>query len=104
MVQKNIVPFSGETGAPAQSVEADGMLRTCRHHTALMMSKESKAIIKRYNKIAQVFVEYEVVWDKAWRDLLDEARQGLNATLLCTHPETGKIEVNFDDSVFQLIR
>jgi hypothetical protein len=75
-----------------------------RNHAALMLSKESKAIIKKYNKIARTFVEYEMMWERTWVNLIDEARQGLNATLLVRHPETNMLHVNFDHAVLQLLR
>lgn len=32
-----------------------------RQHAALMISRDSKSIIKKYNQIAQAFVAYEVI-------------------------------------------
>ena len=73
-----------------------------RSHVALMISRESKSIIKKYNGIARVFVEYEVTWERAWGAAIDAARESMNATLLARHPESGELHVNFDPTVLQV--
>eukprot|EP00667_Euglena_gracilis_P000005 EG_transcript_5 len=71
---------------------------------AIIMSnqKESKKIIKSYNKIARALVEYEAIWLNAWKQSISNCRAGLAATLIVR--DQGKLYVNFDMEIFQLIR
>ena len=56
---------------------------------ALMASKEAKRIVKTYNKVAKALVEFEVMWTQAWINSVENAKAGLQATLIVKHPETG---------------
>jgi len=75
-----------------------------RQHAALMISRDSKAIIKKYNQIAQAFVEYEVLWEKAWQQVVHAARVSMNASVLVVHPDDGNLYVNFDLALLQVMR
>lgn len=71
---------------------------------ALMATKESKKIVKTYNKVAKALIEFETLWHQAWIRSIEQCKAGLSAPLLVQHPETGKILVNFDKEIMQLIR
>lgn len=75
-----------------------------RNQAALMISKESKTIVKKYNRIAQAFVQYEVVWERAWGAAIEVARESMSAPLLVRHPDGESLHVNFDKAVLQVIR
>lgn len=70
----------------------------------VLAGKDARKIIKMYNKIARTLVAFEFSWYKAWVQSIDEAKTGLQATLIIRHPEDGKLYVNFDQDIFQLIR
>ena len=70
----------------------------------LMMTKESKKIVKTYNRIARTIVEFETLWHMAWTKSIDASKAGLQATLIIRHPSNGKLYVNFDREIMQLIR
>jgi len=70
----------------------------------LMSTKESKKIVKMYNKVAKALIEFETLWHQAWIRSIEQCKAGLSAPLLVQHPETGKILVNFDKEIMQLIR
>jgi dynein heavy chain len=36
------------------------------HNAALMGSKESKRVIRQYNRVAKALVEFEALWHAAW--------------------------------------
>ena len=57
---------------------------------SLMASKEAKRIVKTYNKVAKALVEFEVMWTQAWINSVENAKAGLQATLIVKHPETGE--------------
>ena len=64
----------------------------------------AKRIIKMYNRLARTLVAFEYLWHQAWVQSIDQAKSGLQATLIIRHPEDGKLYVNFDMELLQLIR
>ena len=70
----------------------------------VLAGKDAKKIIKMYNKIARTLVAFEFTWYKAWVQSIDNAKTGLQATLIIRHPDDNKLYVNFDRDIFQLIR
>jgi dynein heavy chain, axonemal len=66
--------------------------------------KESRKIVKHYNKLARVLIEFETLWFKAWCDSTEQAKLGLQSRLIVRHPDNGRLNVNFDRRVFTLMR
>jgi dynein heavy chain, axonemal len=52
----------------------------------------------------QTLVAFEYLWYQAWVQSIDQAKAGLQATLIIRHPDDGKLYVNFDQEILQLIR
>ncbi|MEW5318622.1 MAG: hypothetical protein WDW38_009830 [Sanguina aurantia] len=71
---------------------------------ALLATKESKKIVKTYNRVARALIEFETLWHQAWIRNIDQCKAGLAAPLLVQHPETSRILVNFDKEIMQLVR
>ena len=67
-------------------------------------TKESKKIVKTYNRIARTIVEFETLWHLAWSKSIEQSKAGLQATLIIRHPSNDKLYVNFDREILQLIR
>lgn len=57
-----------------------------------------------YNKVARTLVAFEYLWYQAWVQSIDTAKAGLQATLIIRHPDDGRLYVNFDQEIMQLIR
>ena len=57
-----------------------------------------------YTCIQQTLVAFEYLWYQAWVQSIDQAKAGLQATLIVRHPDDGKLYVNFDQEILQLIR
>eukprot|EP00814_Leptocylindrus_danicus_P009510 CAMPEP_0116004988 /NCGR_PEP_ID=MMETSP0321-20121206/911_1 /TAXON_ID=163516 /ORGANISM="Leptocylindrus danicus var. danicus, Strain B650" /LENGTH=4605 /DNA_ID=CAMNT_0003473357 /DNA_START=128 /DNA_END=13942 /DNA_ORIENTATION=- len=70
----------------------------------VLAGKDAKRIIKLYNKVARTLVAFEFLWYKAWVQSIDQAKTGLQATLIIRHPDDNKLYVNFDHEILQLIR
>eukprot|EP00002_Diphylleia_rotans_P028875 TRINITY_DN5840_c0_g1_i3.p1 TRINITY_DN5840_c0_g1~~TRINITY_DN5840_c0_g1_i3.p1 ORF type:complete len:4482 (-),score=987.95 TRINITY_DN5840_c0_g1_i3:157-13602(-) len=70
----------------------------------IMSAKEAKRIVKIYNKVARALIEFETLWHLAWSKSIDAAKTALQATLIIRHPDNGKLYVNFDREILQLIR
>ena len=72
---------------------------------AILSGRESRHIVRKYNKVALTLTEFETLWYQAWCKSIDSSRAGLNATLIVRHPEIpDELCVNFDPEVMQLIR
>ncbi|XP_064640332.1 dynein axonemal heavy chain 5-like isoform X2 [Lineus longissimus] len=70
----------------------------------LLQGAEAKKIIKNYNKLAKVLLEFEVLYHRGWLRQVEAAKSGLQASLLVRHPETHLLYVNFDPQILTLIR
>ena len=68
-----------------------------------LQTEEAKKIIRNYNKMAAVLVEFEMTYHRAWFRAVETAKSGLNASLLVRHPETNQLFVNFDPQILELI-
>eukprot|EP00762_Andalucia_godoyi_P000483 ANDGO_03248.mRNA.1 Dynein gamma chain len=79
-------------------------MKKFQQNRTIMNTKESKKIIRTYNKVARALVEFETLWHYAWMKSIETAKTGLQATLIVRHPETGRLFVNFDHEILQLIR
>lgn len=70
----------------------------------LINQKESKRFVKMYNKIGAKLTEYQVNYHFEWTSYVENAKYGLQATLIIKHPDDNKLYVNFDPEIFELIR
>ena len=62
-----------------------------------------------YNKVAKTLMAFEYLWYDAWCNSIEAAKAGLQATLIIRNPnesagDAGKLFVNFDQELFQLMR
>uniref|UniRef100_A0A8C3GE33 Dynein axonemal heavy chain 5 n=1 Tax=Cairina moschata TaxID=8855 RepID=A0A8C3GE33_CAIMO len=62
---------------------------------------EMKKVVKSYNKMAAVLMEFEIIYHRAWCRFADQARNALYASLLVRHQET---KVNIIYSSVLLLR
>jgi len=79
-------------------------MRRFESNPTVLATKDSRKIIKTYNKVARTLVAFEYLWYEAWCRSVESAKAGLQATLIIRHPETKKLYVNFDPEILQLIR
>uniref|UniRef100_A0A8D0G5C6 Dynein axonemal heavy chain 8 n=1 Tax=Sphenodon punctatus TaxID=8508 RepID=A0A8D0G5C6_SPHPU len=70
----------------------------------ILTSPEGKAVVRSFNKISYVLVEFEVLYHTAWVKEIAQLQYALQATLLVRHPETGKLLVNFDPKILEIVR
>ncbi|KAM4687754.1 dynein axonemal heavy chain 5 [Discoglossus pictus] len=81
-----------------------GPMDLFQQHPKILQSEEAKRIIRNYNKVAKVLLEYEVLFHRGWLKQMEVAKSGLQASLLVKAPETGELFVNFDPMILTLIR
>ncbi|XP_023932850.1 dynein heavy chain 8, axonemal [Lingula anatina] len=66
--------------------------------------EEGKRIIRNYNRVARVLMEFEMLYHDAWIQSVAVAKEGLRVPVLVRHPETKTLLVNFDPLIYQVIR
>ena len=101
---RNITPVAGAISWARQLLRhIKGPMDKFRtNETVISNVKESKKIIRTYNKVSMALLEFEAIWVKAWTDSIESSKAGLNATLLVR--SEGKLYVNFDIEILQLIK
>ncbi|XP_040468168.1 dynein heavy chain 8, axonemal [Falco naumanni] len=70
----------------------------------ILESPEGKAVVRLYNRIAFVLVEFEVVYHNAWMKEISQLQYSLQTTIFVRHPKTGKFLVNFDAQIPEIVR
>ncbi|XP_075002904.1 dynein axonemal heavy chain 8 isoform X1 [Calonectris borealis] len=70
----------------------------------ILASPEGKAVVRLYNRIAYVLVEFEAVYHNAWMKEISQLQYPLQATIFVRHPKTGKFLVNFDPQIPEIVR
>uniref|UniRef100_A0A7N8Y1V4 Dynein, axonemal, heavy chain 5 n=1 Tax=Mastacembelus armatus TaxID=205130 RepID=A0A7N8Y1V4_9TELE len=69
-----------------------------------LSTPEAKKIIKNFNRVARVLLEFEMIYHHSWMEKMEDAKLGLQASLLVRSPETGDLFVNFDQEILTQIR
>uniref|UniRef100_A0A673Z5Z6 Dynein heavy chain 5, axonemal-like n=1 Tax=Salmo trutta TaxID=8032 RepID=A0A673Z5Z6_SALTR len=54
----------------------------------ILKTPEMRKVIRSYNKMAAVLLEYELLYHRGWSQAVEMGRHGLNASLLVRDPET----------------
>ncbi|XP_051576060.1 dynein axonemal heavy chain 5 [Myxocyprinus asiaticus] len=70
----------------------------------LLSTSDAKQIIRNYNRVAKVLLEFEMLYHHSWMSQIDVVKLGLQASLLVKSPETGVLYVNFDPQIPTQIR
>ncbi|XP_071801151.1 dynein axonemal heavy chain 5-like isoform X2 [Asterias amurensis] len=103
-VMRNMPPVAGKiTWARQLYRKIDTPMRAFKRKPEVLRTQEAKKIIRNFNKMAAVLLEYELLYHRGWFRAVDTIRSGLNSSLLVRHPETKELFVNFDPQVLELI-
>ncbi|KAK9841874.1 hypothetical protein WJX81_008571 [Elliptochloris bilobata] len=73
-------------------------------HKAMLAAKDSKRVVRQYNRLATTLVKFEALWHSAWLSRVEQSRAALHSALIVRHPQTGKPLVNFDVALGELVR
>ncbi|XP_035754904.1 dynein heavy chain 5, axonemal-like [Egretta garzetta] len=103
-IPRNIPPVTGKIMWAQQLYrKIDHPMTFLKKKTALLKTLEMKKVIKSYNKMAAVLLEFELIYHRAWCGFADQARNALYASLLVRHPETKELLVNLDPVVLEVL-
>lgn len=64
----------------------------------------AQRVIKLYNCICKVFVQYELIHHQLWCEHVCQVEQCLVVPILTKHPRKNMIHVNFDGYIEEVIR
>ncbi len=104
-ISRNLPPVSGNiTWSRHLLKRIEEPMKQFEANQNVLAGRDAKRIIKMYNKVARTLVAFEFLWYKAWVQSIDQAKTGLQATLIIRHPDDNKLYVNFDHEILQLIR
>uniref|UniRef100_A0A3B5MKK6 Uncharacterized protein n=1 Tax=Xiphophorus couchianus TaxID=32473 RepID=A0A3B5MKK6_9TELE len=70
----------------------------------VLATSEAKKIIRNFNRVAGILLEYEIMYHHSWMKKMEYARAGLKASLLVRPSVTGQLYVNFDPEILTQIR
>ena len=102
---RNLPPISGKIAWARQLYRRiSGPVEVFQNNQELMALPETKKAIKKYNRLARVLVEYELIFVQVWSREIDNARASLNSTVLVRDPSTKELHVNFDQKVVEILR
>jgi dynein heavy chain, axonemal len=103
-IPRNTPPVSGAISWARQLYRRiESPMREFKNNTDVLESIESKKHIRNYNKLARALIEFELLWYRSWYSVVDQAKTGLQATLLVSNQE-GQVYVNFDPQIVQLVK
>ncbi|KAI5624114.1 dynein heavy chain 5, axonemal isoform X1 [Silurus asotus] len=75
-----------------------------QQQAGVLDTAEAKRIIRNYNRVASVLLEFEVLYHRAWTDQIEVAKVGLQASLLVKCAQSRELFVNFDPQILTQIR
>ncbi|KAA0176015.1 hypothetical protein FNF27_02407 [Cafeteria roenbergensis] len=102
---RNLPPVAGNiTWARHLYRRTEEPMREFERDQSVLASKEARKVIKQFNRLARTLVAFEYLWYQAWVESIEAAKAGLQATLIIRHPDDGRLYVNFDSEILQLIR
>uniref|UniRef100_A0A672FPW1 Dynein, axonemal, heavy chain 5 n=1 Tax=Salarias fasciatus TaxID=181472 RepID=A0A672FPW1_SALFA len=102
-ISRDLPPVAGRIKWVRQLyTQIQGPMDLFQQHPGVLSTPEAKKIIRNFNRVARVLLEFEMLYHHNW--MKNEARVGLQASLLVRSPETGELFVNFDPEILTQIR
>ncbi|KAL4232681.1 hypothetical protein ACF0H5_007369 [Mactra antiquata] len=101
---RNAPPVAGAIHWSRQLLKRiEDPMKIFRDNKAITQLGDFGRIVRIYNRLATALVTFESLWFTQWKARIDQARNGLRATLFVHHPITDEIVVNADERVLELI-
>ncbi|XP_051465193.1 dynein axonemal heavy chain 5-like [Apus apus] len=103
-IPRNIPPVTGKIMWAQQLYrKIDHPMTFLKKKTTLLKTLEMKKVVKSYNKMAAVLLEFEFIYHRAWCRFAEWARNALYSSLLVRHPETKELCINLDPVVLEVL-
>ncbi|XP_031154494.1 dynein heavy chain 5, axonemal isoform X1 [Sander lucioperca] len=104
-IGRDLPPVAGRIlWARQLSSRIQGPMDLFQQHPGVLSTPEAKRIIRNFNRLARALLEYEILYHHSWMQKMEDARVGLQASLLVRSPQTGELFVNFDPEILTQIR
>ncbi|OWF42162.1 dynein heavy chain 8, axonemal-like [Mizuhopecten yessoensis] len=105
-IPRNMPPVSGKiTWARQLSQRIEVPMNIFAKRASCLKSDDAKRIIRNYNRMMRVLLEYEMLYHEAWKKSVGVATKFLQAPVLVRHPlKQGLLLVNFDPYIFEVIK
>ncbi|XP_074645893.1 dynein axonemal heavy chain 5-like [Tubulanus polymorphus] len=104
-IPRNLPPIAGKIAwARHLFRKIEIPMKFFKKKTELLSTPDGKKVVRNYNKMAAVLMEFEMLYHRNWFRTVDETKSSLASSLLVKDPETKKLYVNFDPSIFELIQ
>ncbi|XP_039973302.1 dynein heavy chain 5, axonemal [Xiphias gladius] len=104
-IERDLPPVAGRIMWARQLYSRiQGPMDLFQQHPGVLSTPEAKRIIRNFNRVARVLLEFEMLYHHSWMKKMEGARVGLQASLLVRSPETGELFVNFDPEILTQIR
>ncbi|XP_069476735.1 dynein axonemal heavy chain 5-like [Ambystoma mexicanum] len=101
---RNVPPVTGKIMWARQLFrKVDVPMKFLKIKPDVLKSAEMRKVIRNYNKMASVLLEFELLYHRGWCKCADLAKNGLNASVLVRHPETKELYVNLDPVVLEVL-
>ncbi|XP_041422160.1 dynein heavy chain 5, axonemal isoform X4 [Xenopus laevis] len=101
---RNVPPITGKIMWARQLFrKIDQPMKFLKTKPELLKGLEMKKIIRHYNKMASVLMEFELLYHRGWCKCADITKNGLHASLLVRHPDTKELYVNLDPMVMEVL-
>jgi len=104
-LSRNLPPISGRIAWARQLYRRiSNPIKKLSKKPEILKSDEGKAVVRNFNKMSQVLLEYELVHYRSWVKSIEMIKSGLAATVLVKDSETHELFVNFDPQVQELLK
>ena len=102
-LDRNMPPIAGAIMWERQlMIHMENTIGPLRNKPNVIATPTGKQMTKRFNAMAKILVEYELVHHRGWVEMVEVARGSLNATVLVRH--NGQLMVNLDPLLFEMER
>ncbi|XP_071095783.1 dynein axonemal heavy chain 8-like [Haliotis cracherodii] len=104
-VPRNMPPVAGRIVWIRQLFQRiNDPMNIFRVHPTCLASEDARKIIRNYNRVAKVLVEFEILYHSAWVKSVELANGYLQVPLLVRNPTTDTFLTNFDPYIFEVIK
>ena len=102
-LDRNMPPIAGAIMWERQlMIHMENTIGPLRNKPDIIATPTGKQMTKRFNTMAKILVEYELVHHRGWVEMVEVAHGSLNATVLVRH--NGQLMVNLDPLLFEMER